>query len=65
MKKTKASDIERDTLMAAYAGAVARGEDNLYQNTHPFKGEGEQCKHIVSDYVGECGCGRENEVHSK
>ena len=35
----------------------------FYSNNHPFVGTGDQCKYIVNDYVGECGCSRESEVH--
>ena len=35
----------------------------MFYNTHPFKGDADQCEHIVNDWVGKCGCKRENEIH--
>lgn len=53
----KASDFE-GSLKKTY-------EEAMFYNTHPFVGSGDQCKYIVNDDVGECGCSRKNEVHSK
>ena len=35
----------------------------LYSKTHPFIGTGAQCEHIVSDYIGPCGCVKSNPIH--
>ena len=39
--------------------------DEMFGETHPFVGTGDQCKYIVNDYVGECGCVRLNPIHDE
>lgn len=37
----------------------------MFYNTHPFIGSGDQCEHIVNDWVGRCGFIESNEIHGR